>query len=615
MSPDVVLKMFYISIISFSLAFVVFSRYDNEVGSEKEDSTQRYLPYIPGSLLPLCMLIILILSFGYYGLQMTLEMALSMYFTIFVHISIYYAILLLLLPLLRKIIHARAIAMLWMIPNYLYIVEIYDTNKPLFVFNISEKLLWILFGITLLGFVIVMLWYLLSHLYFRNKILKDSYPITDSTVLEIWNTEIKKANIKKHKFKLVCSPNIQSPLSIGLFKRTTKVVLPEKKYNQDELALIFRHEIVHIGREDVWSKFFLIFCTALCWYNPLLWIAKKKCSDDLELSCDETVLLECDDVTRKKYGNLLLNTSFEEKGFTTCLSATKSTTHYRIHNIIKPRKLHTGAIIIGLTFFLLCSTCGFIALAYGDATGKEIIYNNQITEGYVLRNTTLNNDKFNTIYKYVDEQAFHEYLSSLTLSKMTGSYSFEDDDKRYTYILQTPNGTIGIVLSEDVIKLVKLYEEDTTKYYYLPNKVDFDYLESIVIPCPSLNLKLRDDKNTYGKSTSASLVRFSQIKDNESIIIYETDNNPEDLGGIFGNGYRPYEATLDFSYKNIIDYSIKIDAWDYTSSYTITRKDLKEDFVVPFSNKTAHYTFNVTYSDNNNQLCEAEFIFHIGDIE
>lgn len=614
MSPDILLKLFYISIISISLAYVVFARYDNEIGSEKEDARQRYLPYIPGSLLPLCMLTIIVLCFYVYGLQMTIEMTLSMYFTIFVHISIFYAILLMCLPLLRKFIHARAIAMLWMIPNYLYIVEAYNTDNPLFIVKVPEQLVWTLFGLAVSGFVAVMMWHFISHFIFRTKVLKDSKPITDPRILEIWNKEIEKANIKKPKFKLVCSPNIQTPLSIGLFKRTTKVVLPEKHYNQDELSLIFRHEIVHIGREDVWSKFFLVFCTALCWYNPLLWIAKKKCSDDLELSCDETVLLDSDEETRRKYGNLLLNTALEEKGFTTCLSATRSTTHYRIQNILKPKKLHTGAIIIGLTFFILCSTCGFFALAYGDATGKEILYKNQNVEEYKLRNTTLEDDEFNTVYKCINEKEFHEYLSSLTFSKMTGNFSFKDNDKRYTYIFETPEGTLGVVLSEEVIKLVKLYEDDSVNYYYLPDRVDWDYLESIVIPCPALDLHLMDDRNTYGKNTSTKLVQYDRIINNTTNTIYKFEEPTDDVSGVFGHDYRPYEAQLTFSYDNVIEYSVTIETWDRKSSYTIHSNELENKFTISLPNYPAHYTFNVTFQENG-YTSNAVFAFNIGEIE
>ena len=31
------------------------------------------------------------------------------------------------------------------------------------------------------------------------------------------------------------------------------------------------------------------FCTALCWFNPFLWIAMRKSAEDLELSCDELI--------------------------------------------------------------------------------------------------------------------------------------------------------------------------------------------------------------------------------------------------------------------------------------------------------------------------------------
>ena len=129
------------------------------------------------------------------------------------------------------------------------------------------------------------------------------------------------------------------------------------------------------------------------------------------------------------------------------------------------------------------------------------------------------------------------------------------------------------------------------------------------------NINLKDNRNTYGKHTSAALIYFSKITDNETKVIYEIENKDENLSGIFGNNYRPYEATLDFSYKNIIDYTVTIETWDYSSSYKINRNNLKEDFVIQLPNTTAHYTFNVTFKDNNDQLCEAVFVFNIGDID
>ena len=44
------------------------------------------------------------------------------------------------------------------------------------------------------------------------------------------------------------SDAVTTPLSIGLYNRTTRIVLPMRAYTQEELSLILRHEIIHISR-------------------------------------------------------------------------------------------------------------------------------------------------------------------------------------------------------------------------------------------------------------------------------------------------------------------------------------------------------------------------------
>ena len=82
--------------------------------------------------------------------------------------------------------------------------------------------------------------------------------------------------------------------------RNKVLVLPNKYYTDEELQLIFNHEIIHIARDDVFTKIYIVFCNACCWFNPLMWLANKKCSEDLELSCDTSVLANEEDVLRKQ---------------------------------------------------------------------------------------------------------------------------------------------------------------------------------------------------------------------------------------------------------------------------------------------------------------------------
>ena len=171
----------YLAVLALAFAWVVFSRYDDEIGTEgSENERQKYLPYIPGTLLPGFLIAITILGTCYYGISGAARMTLSTCFAIFLHISGYYLVLLLILPLLRKVMSARACAMLWLVPNYLYVIHqsYMKLPSPLIVIKATGNITWILFGIWLIGFAVVLLWKIVEHLVFRHHVLRDARPVT-----------------------------------------------------------------------------------------------------------------------------------------------------------------------------------------------------------------------------------------------------------------------------------------------------------------------------------------------------------------------------------------------------------------------------------------------------
>lgn len=618
MSTAFIFRILFVSCMSLAIAYNVFSRYDSEIGTENNsDDDQRYAPYISGSILPSVIIFLTIAMLLFYGTKTAIQTSFSMYFGVFLHISVYYMILMILLPFLRKQISARACAVLWMVPNYLYVLqhEFMNLSHPLLVFRAPEKLVWSFIYIWLTGFVLVFAWKLVSHLHFRQQILSDSVPVTDPRTLNLWNDEVKRANIKKAKFRLVVSPNVSTPLSVGLFRRTTRVVLPERYYAEDELSLIFRHEIVHIQREDVWAKFFLMFCTAICWFNPLLWIAQRKCSDDLELSCDETVLLDSDETTRRKYAALILGTAGDERGFTTCLSASASALRYRLKNIVVPRKCRSGALIAGLSFFLLCMSCGYVALAYGELTGAEAIYQSRDTSLYNLRHITRADSTYNTIYECTDIDAFHEYMSGLTLGNITGNYTFENDERTYTFLYDTPEGTLAVALSDSILKLTPLYGENPeSTTYYLPEGVDWEYLDTTIMAYPSLKFHVRSLDSPYPKEVSTSLWKLSKTEDGKPLILYECESPWETPSGAFGYDTVGATATLDFSDVPTSEFVVKVETWDRQDGYTVSQSELDEKDVLPLAPYSAHYTVYATFSRKDGVLYDAEFRFDFGDV-
>lgn len=520
MSTEVVLKGFFAGLFSLAFAWSVFSRYDKEIGSEsKPEGGQRYLPLVFGALLPIFFLILVVLGSHFYGIQDTLKMVLAMCFRIFLHLCVYYVILGLLLPLFRRHISARACAMLWLIPNYLYITEMsyMELPEPLLVIHASSRVVCILFALWIVGFLSVFLWKIGEHLVFRRKILRNAKPVTDKRILEIFQEQIEDAGMvkPKPKFKLITSPDAVTPLTIGLFKRSTRVILPTNTYTDEELKLIFRHELIHIGREDSWSKFFMMFCTAMCWFNPLMWIAMKKSAEDTELSCDETVLLDADDDTRKKYANLILNTAGNERGFTTCLSASASSMRYRLKSIVSPGKKHSGALIVGLMFFVLCMTSGYVALAYGEETGAETVFRNYELSNFVADGITVSGGQYDSKLDNIDAEALTAYIAGLRTQEMTGNYSFSNDDREVSIWYNTPYGVVILDLHSNHVRVFYLSDEEDRSYiYHLPDGTDWDYVDSIVPPLPVAEVILSDGTQYGGSDLTATVTKLSITNDN-----------------------------------------------------------------------------------------------------
>ena len=101
--------------------------------------------------------------------------------------------------------------------------------------------------------------------------------------------------VLKHKMQSsVCAEaniyetkNIKTPFVLGLF--SPKIYMPFD-LSEQERNYILRHEQTHIRRCDHIIKFTAYFILAFHWFNPLVWLAFRLMSADMEMSCDEHAL-------------------------------------------------------------------------------------------------------------------------------------------------------------------------------------------------------------------------------------------------------------------------------------------------------------------------------------
>lgn len=133
------------------------------------------------------------------------------------------------------------------------------------------------------------------------------------------------------------SPQIASPFLLGFVRPA--VYLPagmKEKEKQHVLA----HEYRHIRRRDYLLKPVCFLAVMLHWFNPLAWLFFRYMTEDMERSCDDSVLRNMTAQERAGYAQTLLRLGLRNNGFGYMLPAAfgESNTKKRITHILNFRK-------------------------------------------------------------------------------------------------------------------------------------------------------------------------------------------------------------------------------------------------------------------------------------
>ena len=623
----IIYKLFLASILAVAAGW----GFQNRCRDETEYYVRKHKPgrktaLVDPLLLPLYLAILLGGGLLFNGFSFTGTLMVRLCSVLLLYISIYFALLLCLLPLLRHFISARACATLWLLPNLLYMVisvSSVETN-PLLVLTLPRRWLTLSAWVWLAGFICVLLWQILSHLRFRHALLQNAIPAEDESVLSQWSREQNLGRVKR-PFPLLISADINTPVSIGLFDQTLRIVLPAQRYSEKELTLIFRHELRHIQRLDIRTKAFLGFCTAMCWFNPLMWIARRRASDDLELSCDEAVLADADESTRRRYAGLLLNAAGSSRGYTTCLSASAGSLRYRLKNVVKPRRRYSGAAAVSFAMLLLIMGYGTVALADSGGTVQTLILDkapsDNIIESVKINNWPEETADYQNVYGW-NEDALTSYLASLRVRPVyTGNYS--DDGLRQLYVdYCIPRGASDspvtrFELCDGLLWANIPYDNYGDLVYILEDQVDWDYIESLLdrnapdpdpAPHPPEMMMyfnadaIRDDGPMYAAKTILSLRSGGEDQP------VPDDLRASEIGGV--SGFPVTDVQLTFSYAPLDGYRVQVENWERTSAYFVSSEELSGS-ALPLAPYSAHYTVYGTFATVRETVYEMKFAFDV----
>lgn len=219
------------------------------------------------------------------------------------------------------------------------------------------------------GTALFLLWQLGSYLALRAKLSRSRRPLTDEAILAVLEKESAAAG--RQRPLPVYTAAVGSPMIVGAIKPT--LLLPELELSTEQLSLVFRHELIHYRRRDIWYKLLLMLANAIHWFNPMVWLMVYAADRDLELSCDEAVVAGRDEAYREEYGRCLLAVvragMSRRTLFTTNFYSGKKTLKNRLATILDTTKKRRGTLALA-ALLLAAAVAGSLVACTPDG-GKN----------------------------------------------------------------------------------------------------------------------------------------------------------------------------------------------------------------------------------------------------
>jgi len=189
------------------------------------------------------------------------------------------------------------------------------------------------------------------YIRFIRMIRRWGVSVKDEKILSVLRTVRTEKGLDHKKIGLKVCGFVSSSMLTGFLHPV--ILLPEKHFEEDELELIFRHELIHYKRRDLLVKLMSVIAVSLNWFNPIVYWMCAATQTDGEVSCDEAVLQDTGIENRQFYAEVIIgmiggkNTSGTL--LSTCFYGGKSSIKRRLDSIMdttrKMKKPAVGALV------------------------------------------------------------------------------------------------------------------------------------------------------------------------------------------------------------------------------------------------------------------------------
>lgn len=204
-----------------------------------------------------------------------------------------------------------------------------------------------------------------SYYSFLRFIKVGSFEILNEDILNVYKQVCIENHIKKIP-RLYINKLIESPMLVGILD--CFIILPEMNLSQQQLKIIFQHELTHYKRFDPVYKWITQIAVCIHWFNPFVYLIQHEVTKNCELSCDEIIIKKLDKQGKQQYGDTLISTMQINNNYSNfiasiTLNEDKDLLKERLNSIIKFKKRTKLSTIISFALtFILCFATAMTAV-------------------------------------------------------------------------------------------------------------------------------------------------------------------------------------------------------------------------------------------------------------
>ena len=175
------------------------------------------------------------------------------------------------------------------------------------------------------------------------------------TAVSYWRLRRKVATAVPLRDKIYQCETVKSPFVLGIIK--PRIYLPFSMAGEN-LKHVVAHEQTHIKRKDHWWKPLGFLLLTIHWFNPLMWLAYILLCRDIELACDEKVIVELGNEQRADYTQALVACAVNRRMIAACpLAFGEVGVKERVKSVMNYKKPAFWIVVVAVIACVVVAVC------------------------------------------------------------------------------------------------------------------------------------------------------------------------------------------------------------------------------------------------------------------